>query len=172
MAGLLAPIMRPSSRFPRREDAQTWKDRLIGKRIVSSDIHISGHDGWKTPDLAKWEPRVYYSAPVRGRSGEEERGFELQPNSPFLRLPAEIRNNILEFVLPPQILSQETEVESTEEGDVIWMNTSAFIFCCKQLYAEGRQLALERHTFEFEKFPRKVRLCSANKEEFPYIWNL
>lgn len=172
MAGLLAPAMR--SRFPRREDAQTWKDRLIGKRLVSSDTHISSHDGWKTTDLTKWEPRVYYSAPVRSQLGkkEGERGFELQLQSPFLRLPAEIRNHILEYVLPPQKISQESEGESSEEGGAVWMNTSAFIFCCKQLYIEGRLMALRRHTYEFEMLPRKVRLGTATKEEHPYIWNL
>lgn len=155
-----------------REDAQTWRDRLIGKRIVTSDPDIAAYDGWKSDDyLASWEPRAYYCHP-NGNGFDKHIKYENQDSSPFLRLPAEIRNIILEMVLPPEMLSQKTDVDGMEQGDAVWMNTSAIIFTCKQLYVEGRTLAVEKHTFPYEKFAKKTRFCAAGNDERGYNWDL
>lgn len=151
-------------RLESREDLQTLKDRLIGKRIVTADAHIARYK--PTEDIA-WEPRVYLSIPP-GKGLDSHLQFETQPASFLLSLPAEVRNHIMGYVVPPQ---QVACSPGTDRGNVSWINTSAVIFCCKQLYAETRRLCLEKHTFEYEKFPRKTRLCGAQKEERNYIWD-
>ncbi|KAJ4289586.1 hypothetical protein N0V90_010915 [Kalmusia sp. IMI 367209] len=166
-------MMIKRSRFEKRvrEDAQTWKDRLIGKRIVTSDPHIAAHEGWKSTDyLTHWEPRVYFSRPS-GEGLDQHLRYDAQPHSALLRLPAELRLRILEFVLPPEMILQKTDVDGMELGDAEWLNTSAIIFTCKQLYIEGRALALEKHTFSYERFSRKTRFCAGGTNE-GYIWDL
>jgi hypothetical protein len=153
--------------FKGREDAQTWRDRLLGKRIVSSERMVVEHEGWRETESADWEPRVYYSAPVDEGSG---RGFtyRAQPESALLRLPAEIRNHILELVLPPQ---EREEGERGETEPIEWMNTSAIIFCCKQLFTEGRTMALNLHTIDWKEFPKRTRFCAPDKAKSEYDWN-
>jgi hypothetical protein len=153
-----------------REDAQTWRDKLIGKRIVTSSRHVADHDSWKSKDASTWEPRVYYSAPL-GEGLERTFEYSAQPASPLLRLPAEIRNLIMQAVLPPHVISRKTKGGRRSYGDATWLNTSAIIFCCKQLYVEGRGLALELHTFDWNRFPRNTRLCAAGRKKFEYDWN-
>lgn len=154
-----------------REDVQTWKDRLLGKRIVSSDRRIVEHEGWTSTGSAEWEPRVYYSSPV-GQGSEKGLIYSAQPNSPLLRLPAEIRNHILEYVLPPQMTRETRDAGQAETAedieDASWVNTSAIIFCCKQLFIEGRAMAVNLHTFDWECFPRKTRFCA--KPQAKYDW--
>lgn len=159
-------------RFESREDLQTLKDRLIGKRIVTAEPHIAEYKGWKQPTVdIHWEPRVYLCISA-GEGIDGRLQYETQPTSPLLRLPAEIRVHILEYVVPPQrVPPQATDAAAIDQGDAPWMNTSAIIFCCKQLYVEARKLALESHAFEYEKFPRKTRFCNAQREESSYIWD-
>lgn len=155
-----------------REDAQTWRDRVIGKRIVTADADIAAFDAWRLdPSSNMWEPRVYFCKPV-GEGFDKGLAYEPQKESPLLRLPAEIRNHILELVLPPEMTSQQSEADGIEHGDAVWMNTSAIIFTCKQLYAEGRPLAVSHHTFPYEGFPRKARLCATGDSGLGYIWDL
>ncbi|KAF2471205.1 uncharacterized protein BDR25DRAFT_367949 [Lindgomyces ingoldianus] len=161
-------------RLENREDVQTWRDRLIGKRIVSSDPLIAEHEFWHTKDSRAWEPRIYHSTPA-GEGFEKNISFDVQPDSPLLTLPAEIRNRIMEFVLPPHILEPDIDAfgkYQPEGAEATWMNTSAIIFTCKQMYAEGRRLAVEKNTFAYEKFVRKTRLCATRKIEIKYIWDL
>lgn len=154
--------------FKGREDPQTWKDRLLGKRIVSPDRRIVDHDGWTATGSAGWEPRVYYSLPV-GQGAERGLTYHAQPASPLLRLPAEIRNHILEYVLPPQMTREAGDAETSEDADdASWINTSAVIFCCKQLFVEGRAMAISLHTFDWEGFPKKTRFCA--KPQAKYDW--
>lgn len=151
----------------RREDAQSWRYQLIGKRIVSSDRHVTSYDRWKSSDAATpWEPRIYFCC-SQGEGFEQTLVYNAQVGSPLLRLPGEIRNLILKEVVPPQTVAEQADSENTG-GNVNWLNTSAIIFCCKQLYAEGRALAVEKHTFEWKKFPKKTRLCAAGKDRFKY----
>ncbi|KAF2180310.1 hypothetical protein K469DRAFT_292118 [Zopfia rhizophila CBS 207.26] len=159
-------------RFAGREDAQTWRDRLIDKRIVTSSLEIAS---WKSCDFSYdpvvWEPKIYFCKPLR-EGFEKNMNYDIQPNSPLLRLPAEIRNHILEYVLPPHKIEEVKVPDGTGlDGEATWMNTSAIIFCCKQLYKEGRALAVAKHTFRYEDFPRKTRLCGIRIEEFNYIWD-
>lgn len=152
-----------------REDAPTWRDRLIGKRLVTSSRHVALHDGWKSRDKTTWEPRIYFSAPL-GEGKEKDMQWNVQKGSPLLMLPAEIRRLILEEVLPPQMLEMVTKV-GWKYGDAKWMNTSAVVFCCRQLFVEGRGLAVASHTFAWESLPKKTRLCSAKREKQEYEWD-
>jgi hypothetical protein len=157
--------------FKGREDAQTWKDRLIGKRIVCADRHVADHEGWKSTDPQDFEPRVFYSAPLNTTAAGISRQYNIQTASPLLKLPAEIRNRILELVLPPHMTSQ-AHTEGPSFGDATWMNTSAIIFCCRQLYVEGRGMAVDLHTFEWEQLPKQTRLCAAGKAKSAYDYKV
>ncbi|KAF2878462.1 hypothetical protein BDV95DRAFT_634516 [Massariosphaeria phaeospora] len=153
-----------------RCDAETWRARLIGKRIVTSDPHIAAHVGWKTSNMAEWEPRVYVCQPARDGFEKDVR-YVMQPCSPLLKLPAEIRAQILGYIVPPQELCVGLRTEEKEQGDKVWMNTSAVVFCCKQLYAEGRALAVQHHTFDFGAFPKWIRLGAVRRDD-DYVWDL
>jgi hypothetical protein len=157
--------------FPRREDAAIWRDRIIGKRTISSDPDIAAHDGWVTTEWSLWEPRVYFCKPI-GQGADKDMKFEIQGQSRLLQFPAELRNRILELVLPPEILSQDTNTEGMTRGDAVWKNTSAVIFTCKQLYFEGRKLAMETHTFSYDQFPRKTLLCAKRDNDRHYSWDM
>lgn len=161
------------SRLDKRESTQTWRDRLIGKRIVSSDRHISEHEGWKSEDMKNvWEPRVYFCTPI-GEGFEKDLKYTVQDECRLLKkLPTELRLQILAYVLPPHVVSHETQAEGKELEDSVGMNTSAVIFSCKQLYAEGRALAMDLHTFEWNKFPKKTRLCATIKDRYSYDWEV
>jgi len=151
-----------------REDAQTWRDRIIGKRIVTSDPDVASYLCWKEPDANTWEPRVYFCARI-GEGFDKDIAYSTQAASPLLSLPAEIRIHILEYVLTPQILTPGTD--TFYQQNITWMNTSAVIFCCKQLYAEGRALAVKLHTYEYERFPKRTRLCALPRDG-DYVWDL
>ena len=155
----------------KREDVAVWRDRLIGKRIVTSHPGFAAHEAWKSTNTAEWEPRMYLCEPVREGF---ERKLEYNPQSGcrFLTLPAEIRNHILDYVLPPQQVVDDTEDGRVDPHDAPWMNTSAIIFCCKQLYAEGRARAMDAHTFQLEKFPRKTRFCAPERANEHYNWKV
>ncbi|KAF2688419.1 hypothetical protein K458DRAFT_384604 [Lentithecium fluviatile CBS 122367] len=152
-----------------REDVQIWRARLFGRRIVTPDREIAAFDSWKNNDndWVDWEPRVYFSRPV-GDGLEKSLKYKTQANSMLLQLPAEIRTQILDLVLAPEMISQKTNVGGMEQGDAVWMNTSAIIFTCKQLYAEGRALAVDKHTFPYEKFPKKTKLCATGGDDCWY----
>jgi hypothetical protein len=155
-----------------REDVHVWRARLFGKRIVTRHREIvSAFDSWKTSDnWAVWEPRVYFSQPV-GEGVENGLKYDPQPQSTLLQLPAEVRSNILDLVLAPEMISQKTDVGGMEQDDAEWMNTTAVIFACKQLYAEGRALAVDKHTFPYEKFPKKTRLCATGRDDCWYAFD-
>jgi hypothetical protein len=154
-----------------REDVVVWRDRLIGKRLVTSHPGWAAHEAWKSANVAEWEPRMYLCKPIR-EGFEQTLKYDVQTASRFLMLPAELRNRILEFVLPPQQILNDAENDRIDPRDAPWMNTSAIIFCCKQLYAEGRTLAMEQHTFQLEKFPRKTRFCAPERENEHYNWKV
>lgn len=158
-----------SAWLAKREDVQTWKNRLVGKRLVSSRQDIANHQGWKAEVSEGWEPRVYFSIPLH-QGFDKHVQYALQPDSPLLKLPAEIRIHILEHVLPPDKTREDAIVPAWSEAG--WTNTSAVIFTCKQLYAEGRALALETHTYDFAKLPRKTRLGAIERSEDRYEWDL
>ncbi|KAF2016643.1 hypothetical protein BU24DRAFT_207278 [Aaosphaeria arxii CBS 175.79] len=159
------------SDFNEREDVQTWRDRLLGKRLVTSDFEISEHTRTL---LSSWMPRVYFNKPLReGVDGDMQ--SDVQPDSRLLRLPAEIRNHVLEYVLAARPL----EIDGCE-GDGIGGGVGreigtrdgcAVIFCCKQLYIEGRALALEQHTYSFEKLPKKRSFAYEMSSEDRYFWD-
>jgi hypothetical protein len=154
-----------------REDVQIWRARLFGKRIVTSDRDIAAFDSWKTShDWTSWEPRVYFSQPV-GEGFEKGLRYETQPASTLLQLPAEIRCHILDLALQPEMISQKSDVGGMEQGDAVWMNTSAIIFACKQLYAEGRALAVDKHTFPYNALPKKTRLCATGSDDCWYAFD-
>ncbi|KAF2640835.1 hypothetical protein P280DRAFT_469532 [Massarina eburnea CBS 473.64] len=157
--------------FQNREDAQTWRDRLTGKRIVTSVPEIAAYEGWKTKDWTIWEPRIYFCKPISENLGKAIK-FEVQEESRLLRLPAELRIRILEYVVPPEMISQKIESTSRRQGDARWKNTSAVIFTCRQLYSEGHTLAVESHTFPYEKFPKKTRLCAQGDWDREYHWDM
>ncbi|KAF2263685.1 hypothetical protein CC78DRAFT_268148 [Lojkania enalia] len=147
-------------RFETREDVQTWRARLVGKRIVTSDRSIIS-ECEATAD-SMWAPRIYYNEKSREGSDGELR-YEGQPRSRLLSLPAEIRNCVLSYVVQPKTESHGTEMDGSEKGDATWMNTTAIMFCCKQMYAEARPMAIQRHTFEVEGLPRKTRFRSTER---------
>ncbi|KAF2710763.1 hypothetical protein K504DRAFT_500705 [Pleomassaria siparia CBS 279.74] len=151
-----------------REDAQTWRDRLLGRRLVTPDLSVSSYPRWKN-DVYIWEPRVYFCAPP-SEGLDAKLTYKTQPASPLLRLPAELRLQILECVVPVQMAW--TGMNKLYQKDATWMNTSDVMFCCKQLYAETRAMAVRLHTFEFELLPRRTRLCGMSREECIYIYDL
>jgi hypothetical protein len=154
-----------------REDPQTWRDRLINKRIITSNPEVATHDSWKIPDPSRWEPRIYFCEPsLEGL--DKNLAYKRQTHSRLLMLPAEIRNYILSFVLPPEEAAFEKTGEGPPQTSTVWINTSAIIFCCKQLYAEGRPLALQQHTFDWSCFPKKTRLCGARRDTEYWIFDL
>lgn len=114
---------------------------------------------------------MYYNAPAEAASGIAFT-YSTQSASPLLRLPAEIRNHILEITLPPQVDLQTDEPRESNTGDVDWINTSAVIFTCKQLYVEGRALAIQLHTFEWEKLPKQTRLCAPGRHKEAYDYKM
>jgi hypothetical protein len=140
---------------------------------VTPDSNIASvFDSWKSSDIdwAAWEPRVYISRPI-GEGFEKGLKYELQTQSALLRLPAEVRSSILDLVLEPEMISQKTDVGGMEQGDAEWMNSTAVIFTCKQLYAEGRALAVEKHTFPYARFPKKTRLCATGTDDCFYSFD-
>jgi hypothetical protein len=119
--------------------------------------------------MSSWEPRIYYCESAEKSSGT---GFtwDAQPASLLLSLPAEIRNHILQYVVPPHMISQQTDEDTPQQNEATWMNTSAVIFCCKQLYSESCGLAIEHNTFDWGKLPKKTRMCAAGAKNLHYDW--
>lgn len=156
----------------RREDVHVWRARLFGKRIVTHHHNVvSAFDSWKTNrDWASWEPRVYFSQPV-GEGFENGLRYTPQTQAALLQLPAEVRSAILDLVLVPEMTSQKTHVGGMEQGDAEWMNTTAIIFTCRQLYAEGRAMAIDKHTFPYDDFPKKTRLCAQQQDDCWYSFD-
>lgn len=155
-------------RLESREDLQTWKGRLIGKRIVVSNRQVAEWDGWKDTNMNTWEPRIYYCETGQ-KSSRTSFTWDAQPSSFLLSLPAEIRIHILQYVVPPHMISQQTE-DTPHKGDAVWMNTSGVMFACKQLYTESCGLAIEQNTFDWGKLPKKTRLCAADAKNSYYDW--
>lgn len=154
-----------------REDAQTWRDRVIGKRITTGDPHIAAYPAWKCTDPLVWEPRIYLCQPI-GKGLDKDLRYEAQPDSRLLQMPAEIRNRILELALASQTIPSLPALDPIPRMDPLWTCTSAVIFTCKQLYDEGRALAVAENTFKYEEFPKKTRFCATSREEYNYIWDL
>ncbi|KAF2119116.1 hypothetical protein BDV96DRAFT_370989 [Lophiotrema nucula] len=157
-------------RLESRESADVLKHRLIGKRIVSADRHITDYPSWKQPPSSVWEPRVYFCSPL-GEGFDEKIRYESQPASRLLRLPAEIRNHILEYAVQPQKVSQEAGCGGQHQQEGSQLDSWTVLFCCKQLYHEARKLAVEHNTVDYETLPRKTRLCCEGNEEGNYVWD-
>ncbi|ORY07142.1 hypothetical protein BCR34DRAFT_28335 [Clohesyomyces aquaticus] len=155
--------------FSKREDVQVWKERLSGKRVTTSDPQIAAHDLWKDPKDLEWVPRIFFAKPI-GEGFDQHITFDAQPRSILLSLPPELRNRILEFALTMDV-PQADQLDNFK-GEVRWENLSAVIFTCKQLYAEGRAMAVRRHTIDSKIFPKKTRFCGEGRPEDNYVWNM
>ena len=119
-----------------------WRERLIGKRLVTaSPCFISDHGA-----------KVFHNEPIPS-SLTLSTTKPFPDSSPLLLLPAELRFHILANVLkdlqPDDWLSAHHHVGATP---------ASVIFTCKQLYIDGRQLALEACTFDYEELPVKRRM--------------
>lgn len=146
--------------FNNREDLQTWRDRLLGKRLVCSDRHVCEHAGWKTPDPARWEPRVYYCE-MANPNHDVAFTYAPQPQSRLLSLPGEIRNQIIGYVLTVDVVRDgHTGRNGGDEERLEWARVAAVVFGCKQLYAEGRDVAVKACTFRWEDLPKRTKLCA------------
>ena len=159
-----SPVMF-RGRLRNREDVEVWRSRLVGRRIVTRTpgIHeCNDAGGYHNP--TQWMPRIYWCQPAE-ESLDRTLRYDLQPQSPLLMLPAEIRLRIWGMVVPPQKLEElgETPIMSGDPPppQEEWINTSAIMFCCKQLYVEIREAAVLEHTTWIEDFPRRFTLRAA-----------
>ncbi|KAF2003020.1 hypothetical protein P154DRAFT_108980 [Amniculicola lignicola CBS 123094] len=139
-----------------REDAQVWRDRLIGKRLVTSDPDVLESLATQRAKHPKRYPKVY-SYELPGEGFDKHLEFNVQLGSRLLQLPAEIKNRILEFALSPP-----PQLHDTYSSIIEWGQRGAVILACKQLYAEGRTMALELNTFPYESLQAKTNLTTNN----------
>ena len=84
----------------------------MGKRMVTSDPDISEYT---RTHLSEYMPRVYFSKTLC-EGIDKDLTFELQPDSPLLRLPAEIRNHILDYTMPTMSLSMTEIADKERDG--------------------------------------------------------
>ena len=109
-----------------------WRERLIGKRLVTSFPAFTGLNG----------AVVFHNASTPSALNHYSR----TSFSPLLQLPPELRLKILAHVL-----------EDIKPDDWISCHHGAtpasIVFTCKLMYTEGRQLALEACTCDYEALP-------------------
>lgn len=121
---------------------EDWKARLLGKRLVTASPSWEGQYG----------VIVFHNEPTRSSLVPNIKE-SFSSSSPLLRLPAELRFHILTKVF-----------EKLHSND--WLSShyhagatpASVIFACKQLYLDGRQLALRACTFDYEDTPSKWRM--------------
>lgn len=150
-----------------REDVEIWRCRLVGKRLVTSSDDIAAWDDWKTPDAPPHFPRIYWCQPAEESLGRRLQ-YHLQPQSPLLSLPVELRLQILQRAVPPKRVEEPGQTARMAGDPPVvekWMNTSAIIFCCKQLYVEARELAVGEHTVPVEDLPRRCTLGPSERTD-------
>lgn len=131
---------------------ERWEEKLVGKKMITEDRAASGPYNTARPSkqVIMARPRVFYST---ARSDFTASTSSLNPNSappnthrcPFLKLPTEVRAQILEQALTPTRLAGD--------GDRHWIHSTSVILTCKQLYTEGRAIALQKNTFKRTELP-------------------
>ncbi|KAL8888505.1 MAG: hypothetical protein Q9215_004071 [Flavoplaca cf. flavocitrina] len=118
-----------------------YEERLVGRRLVSSISFVTS-DGVK----------VFYNQSKPSQVIYRDTDSSLTP-SPLERLPAELRLQILELIFedvkPDHWLSAHHHAGATP---------ASVIFASKQLYLEGREMALKACTFDYGDLPSFHRL--------------
>ena len=118
-----------------------YEERLLGRRLVSS-----------TFSFITYSVKVFKNQLKPSRMLSRGTDSSLTP-SPLERLPAELRLQILELlfedVKPDDWLSAHHHAGATP---------ASVIFASKQLYLEGRDMALEACTFDYGDLPSFHRL--------------
>ena len=117
-----------------------WLNQLVGKRLITSNPSFNDYNG----------ARVFHNS--------RETIVQIVPGPglpkvlpPLLQLPAEIRLQILHLVLGDV---QPDDWLSSHHG----ATPASVIFACKQLYIEGKKIALEVCTFKYEDLPESHRM--------------
>ncbi|KAI9820805.1 MAG: hypothetical protein M1827_005176 [Pycnora praestabilis] len=140
-----------------------WAAKFVG-RTLCEDVHEGVQPGFSNTEPSRRSTQQRFPFKQRTSNGENVRDHtpphetsqipnsaardafdqsELTTESPLMALPTEVRLLILEEVLTPTIHEYR-------------VNTS-IIFTCKQLYAEGKLIGLEKNTFRRADLPKRYR---------------
>ncbi|KAL8926573.1 MAG: hypothetical protein Q9208_002900 [Pyrenodesmia sp. 3 TL-2023] len=122
-----------------------YEERLLGRRLVTA-----------TPTFQAGGVKIFHNAPnpsiLAPSSPTNSSPLPTTPSALQI-LPTEIRFLILSMVFedvkPDDWLSAHHHAGATP---------ASVIFTCRQLYREGRQLALEACTFEYAELPENCRI--------------
>jgi hypothetical protein len=133
-----------------------WNSKLSGKRITTNDLEKARRDyaAASRTGRARIHPpkRIYFYTPsVLPPSFEFD--HRMQQNSSFMKLPTELRLQILQEALTPGSYTEHREQKTNNTPSWIRGSAIAIIFTCKQLYLEGRPIALRNYTVMDSELP-------------------
>jgi hypothetical protein len=132
----------PPGQLPETE----WMMKLYGKRLVTDDPELAATSKRKCAADRFWQSkenvRIFYC----GSAQPPPWSTSQAQHSRLLALPTEIRCQILE-----ELLGEHERVADFGKFAV----KIAILFTCKQLYAEGRPIAVAGQTFKSNEIPEE-----------------
>ena len=131
---------------------EQWEEKLVGRKMITKDRAAAGPYNTALPSdqVIMARPRVFYSSALSdvtalSSSIDLTSAASNARGSPFLKLPTEIRAQILDDALMP--------IRLAGDDDRHWIHSTSVILTCKQLFVEGRAIALQKNTFERTELP-------------------